>query len=303
MAQAAPDRPAVAQAEPPASTRSGGDLLTQTGSVQAPGTRTPVAPATQVDRTILPAPSRRNGAVGRTEIYREPVAATEAVPNSGESPATRVGERDGAVRRPEPDTHTPSTNGRAETPAAVSGSEFSDAKLKVSFSNTASSSGQALSGNEGLAKVLIQLMESQGVKRENIAIFSATLTPIQQSSGGFQYRADNDAQITLSKVTDYEKVINALFAANYTNISNVVFTSDRAKDLEKQALDLAIKDAKEKGQQIAKSSGKMLGKIISITTQDSQTAEKSIGEASEKDVAAPSKIEIVKSASVIYELK
>ena len=73
--------------------------------------------------------------------------------------------------------------------------------------------------------------------------------------------------------------------------------------MEKQALDLAIKDAKEKGQQIAKSSGKRLGKIISITTQDSQTAEKSIGEASDKDVAAPSKIEIVKNASVIYELK
>lgn len=177
------------------------------------------------------------------------------------------------------------------------------AKLKVAFSNTASSSEQALSGNAGLAKVLVQILESQGLKRQDISVFSATLTPIQQTSGGFQYRADNDAQITLSKVTDYKKVINALFAANYTNISSVVFTSTNAKELEKQALDLAIKDAKEKGMQIAKSSGKRLGKIISISTQDSQTAEKSIGEATADDVSAPAKIEIKKTAAVIYELK
>ena len=175
-------------------------------------------------------------------------------------------------------------------------------KMKISFSNTAASSAQVLSGNEALAKALVTLLTSQGVAREDIAIFNASLTPIQ-SGITFSFRANNDAEIKIQDPSKYKNILNTLFTSQFSNVSGVSFALRDPKSTETELTDLAVKDAKDKAASLAKSSGKRLGRLLSVTVSDPGGAEKTIGVSSENDVSAPQEIEIRKTATLVYELK
>jgi|SRR3989344_5126623 len=175
--------------------------------------------------------------------------------------------------------------------------------MKVSFSNTADNSSQVISGNETLAKSLVSLLTAQGVAKEDVTIFNASLTPIQ-SGTALSFRASNDAEIKIKDLSKYKGILNALFSSQFGNISGVSFAvQNSSAPVESEVVDLAIKDAKEKAASLAKASGKRLGRLVSVTVNESGNTQRTIGVSSENDVAAPQEIEIKKSATLVYEIK
>lgn len=175
-------------------------------------------------------------------------------------------------------------------------------KMKISFSNTANSSTQVLTGNESLAKSLVNIVTAQGVAKEDISIFNASLTPIQ-SGDNLTFRANNDAEIRIYDVTKYKNILNSLFSSQFSNISGVSFTLKDSKPTETELTDMAVKDAQAKASALAKASGRRLGRLLSVTVSELGGVDKTIGTSSENDVSAPAEIEIKKTATLVYEIK
>ena len=95
-----------------------------------------------------------------------------------------------------------------------------------------------------------------------------------------------------------DSIIDKLYSNGATTVSNVTFKSEDIQNVDTQLRKKVFQDAKDKASRIAKSSGKRLGKIISIT--DDGTSNTS----SIKDMqSGDGLISISKSVSVVYQLK
>jgi len=127
----------------------------------------------------------------------------------------------------------------------------------------------------------------------------ATDAQIQKSfyrvspSANGQYIVANAFSLKTKNVSQLGSLIKSLYQNGATTISNVSFTSADKDETDQEARLLAVKDAKEKARMIAKSAGKRLGRLISITDDNVAPA---------SSVSTGTNIDIVKQVSVIYEI-
>jgi len=123
-----------------------------------------------------------------------------------------------------------------------------------------------------------------------------TFYQVAEATSG--YSIANAFSVKTKKVENIDSLLERLYSNGATTISNVTFKSDDIKNVETQLRQKVFDDAKDKALRIAKSSGKHLGKIISIT--DDGTSNTS----SIKDMqSGDGMISISKSISVVYQLK
>lgn len=123
-----------------------------------------------------------------------------------------------------------------------------------------------------------------------------TFYQVAESTSGFSVA--NAFSVKTKKIENVDSIIDKLYSNGATTVSNVTFKSDDIQNVETQLRKKVFQDAKDKASRIAKSSGKRLGKIISIT--DDGTSNTS----SIKDVqSGDGLISISKSVSVVYQLK
>lgn len=123
-----------------------------------------------------------------------------------------------------------------------------------------------------------------------------TFYQVAESTSGFSIA--NAFSVKTKKVENIDSIIDKLYSNGATTVSNVTFKSDDIQNVETQLRKKVFQDAKDKANRIAKSSGKRLGKIISIT--DDGTSNTS----SIKDMqSGEGLISISKSVSVVYQLK
>ena len=123
-----------------------------------------------------------------------------------------------------------------------------------------------------------------------------TFYQVAEVSSGFSIA--NAFSVKTKKTENIDSLIEKLYTNGATTISNVTFKSDDVQKVETQLRQKVFQDAKDKALRIAKSSGKRLGKIVSIT--DDGTSNTS----SIKDMqSSEGLISISKSISVVYQLK
>ena len=123
-----------------------------------------------------------------------------------------------------------------------------------------------------------------------------TFYQVAESTSGFSIA--NAFSVKTKKIENVDSIIDKLYSNGATTVSNVTFKSDDIQNVETQLRKKVFQDAKDKASRIAKSSGKRLGKIISIT--DDGTSNTS----SIKDMqSGDGLISISKSVSVVYQLK
>lgn len=79
------------------------------------------------------------------------------------------------------------------------------------------------------------------------------------------YSTYHSLRITVRKLEDADAVVQALGSAGITSISQVSFTVDDILEVQSEAREQAIAEAKEKATQLASLSGAKLGKILSIS--------------------------------------
>jgi len=118
---------------------------------------------------------------------------------------------------------------------------------------------------------IIDKIKSLGVAEKDIQtiaynVFPVTSSPRQGETPRITgYRVNNQLSVTIRKIDDVGKVLDAVVTAGANNIYGISFGVDDPATYQQQARAAAIKDAQDKAAQLAKAAGISLGKVISIS--------------------------------------
>lgn len=143
---------------------------------------------------------------------------------------------------------------------------------------TASTLDQATSQANTKMQAVIDKVKSLGVDPKDIQTVNYSVFPItSQPKGGSDntppaitgYRVSNQVRVTVRKLDDLGKILDAAVGAGANNIYGVSFSIDDLTPYQAQARAAAVKDAQDKAAQLAKSAGIQVGPILQITESSS----------------------------------
>jgi len=178
-------------------------------------------------------------------------------------------------------------------------------KFTVGVVNFANSAAEALVGNLNLTKSFKGVIESYGVKNNDLVVSFPRIIP---QSGTNSYQAINTIDVSLSNISQFEVLVGKLYSQGAYSVSNILFTVDDSSSLEKQAVEKAIENGQKRAEEIALSLGKKVTRIVSLVSSEVGEAGAISGVKNQKEVAGqsfgfPSQIEISRQASIVFELK
>jgi len=181
-------------------------------------------------------------------------------------------------------------------------------KFSVAVLNISSTSTQALADNNRMVRDVVSILKTSGIAEADIQLSYVRLVPPQASLGQTSWQAVNSADVTLRDITKFDNLVIQLYANGAQSISNIMFTTENSLALEKQAVALAIKESQIRAKELAKASGKRLGRMVSIATAEAGEAGALSGQAKSSDLggvitSSPSQIEIIRQASIVWELR
>lgn len=136
--------------------------------------------------------------------------------------------------------------------------------------------GEAHKENGRIMEDVILEMEKFGVSKEDIRT-SQFYVYFEQNNNvyaaaenliGGSYTVTNMVYITIRDITRVSEAIDAAASVGANNIYNLTFQSSKSSEGYDQALKRAVEDAKAKAQVLAEASGKILGDIILIESND-----------------------------------
>lgn len=121
---------------------------------------------------------------------------------------------------------------------------------------------------EALIKALKEFgIRDADIKTQNMSIYQDEQSyydkGVQKSRKG-QWRVNNSVEIVLREIEKANALTDLVTKSGANNVWGPNFSIDDTNVIEKGLYDMAIKDAKEKAESIAKASGRTLGKIISV---------------------------------------
>ena len=124
----------------------------------------------------------------------------------------------------------------------------------------------ALGANGALMTKVIDAIEKAGVAKGDIQTSQVSLSP-QTSADGKRitgYAADNTVTVTIRDLGSAGAVVDAAVAAGANEVSGPNLTSSDQTVLYRQALKLAMADAKAKAEAIASGGGVSLGGVTTV---------------------------------------
>ncbi len=143
---------------------------------------------------------------------------------------------------------------------------------------TAATLNQATSQANTKMQAVIDKVKSLGVDAKDIQTVNYSVYPItSQPKGGTDntppaitgYRVSNQVRVTVRKLDDLGKILDAAVGAGANNIYGVSFSVDDLTPYQAQARVAAVKDAQDKAAQLAKSAGIQVGPILQISESSS----------------------------------
>lgn len=144
------------------------------------------------------------------------------------------------------------------------------AATSVGIETTSTTLADALSQSNTKMAAIITQIKSMGVADKDIQTTSFNISPVtnQPKQGESPkitgYRVDNQVNVTIRKIDDVGKILDAVVGAGANNVFGITFSVDDPTPYQQQARAAAVKDAMDKAGQLAKASGSTLGKVISI---------------------------------------
>lgn len=151
-------------------------------------------------------------------------------------------------------------------------------------------------------------IKPEDIKTQNLSIYrqeESYWENDRQKTRPGQWRVDNSVEITLRDVNNTSSLMELLSQSGATNVYGPNFALDDTKESEKGLLQEAIKNATEKAQIIAQSSGKKLGKLISVNEGQQTNAvfmSEGMGAGGGGSVE-PGTGTVSKTVTVVFELK
>jgi uncharacterized protein YggE len=145
------------------------------------------------------------------------------------------------------------------------------ATASIGVEITAGNLAEATTQANAKMNAIIEKIKGLGVAEKDIQTTSYNIQPITaQPRAGVTptitgYRVNNQLSITVRKIEDTGKVLDAVVAAGANNIYGISFGVDDPTTYQQQARAAAIKVAQDKAAQLAKAANVTLGKVISIS--------------------------------------
>lgn len=145
------------------------------------------------------------------------------------------------------------------------------ATANVGVDITAGTLAEATSQVNAKMNAVITRLKGMGIADKDIQTTSYSITPLtQQPRPGVTpaitgYRVVNQLSITVRKLDDVGKVLDAAVAAGANNIYGIAFGVDDPTPYQQQARAAAVKAAQDKAAQLAKAANVTLGKVIAIS--------------------------------------
>ena len=188
------------------------------------------------------------------------------------------------------------TNKTISTISVTGQADISAQPDSVKFVVTRVSAGNEISlaiddGNNGINR-LINIAKEHGDPNMEIK-----KTFYQITSSGTSFSIANAFSIKTTKTDGLDTLIKKLYQNGATTVSNITFESENIKNVEEKIRQDVYADALKKAKLIAKSANKHLGRVISIT--DDNTSSTSTIEDLKTNNGS---INISKSVSVIYQI-
>jgi len=145
------------------------------------------------------------------------------------------------------------------------------ATANVGVEITTATLAEATSQADSKMNAIITRLKGLGIAEKDIQTTSYNITPLtQQPRPGVTpaitgYRVHNQLSITIRKIEDVGKVLDAVVAAGANNVYGLSFGIDDPAPYQQQARAAAIKAAQDKARQLAQAANVTLGKVISIS--------------------------------------
>jgi len=145
------------------------------------------------------------------------------------------------------------------------------ATASIGVEITAGTLAEATTQANAKMNAIVEKLKGLGIAEKDIQTTNYGVYPItQQPKPGVTatisgYRVNNQVSITIRKIDDAGKVLDAMVAAGANNIYGISFGVDDPTPYQQQARAAAIKDAQDKAAQLAKAANVALGKVISIS--------------------------------------
>lgn len=145
------------------------------------------------------------------------------------------------------------------------------ATASVGVEITAGTLAEATSQANAKMNAIITRLKGMGIADKDIQTTSYSITPLtQQPRPGVTpaitgYRVVNQLSITIRKMDDVGKVLDAAVAAGANNIYGITFGVDDPTPYQQQARAAAVQAAQNKAAQLAKAANVTLGKVISMS--------------------------------------
>jgi len=113
---------------------------------------------------------------------------------------------------------------------------------------------------------LVQLCKSVGVDTKKITATEVSIRPQYnyQNKTFLGYAVTRTVNVTLTDLDNYSALVSGAIDAGITTIQNIVVDTSSRDDLQREALEAAVQDARDKAQIVARGAGVKLGKVVSI---------------------------------------
>lgn len=155
--------------------------------------------------------------------------------------------------------------------------------------------------NSGIEKVVAALIESgiakEDINTDNINIYMYT----DYSSLGKErvlYNASSMITVRVSDPNGAGSVIDIAFSAGANILNGITFAAENTEEAEKEALTLAVEEARKKAEILAAAAGMRLGDMISMEEQNVYSYDSGMNNFSMKDVAEEAAGTVVRAAKL-----
>lgn len=130
----------------------------------------------------------------------------------------------------------------------------------------AATARQAMSDNNTKMAALIAKLKELGVTEKDIQTSNISIYPRYDNEGReiLGYQVSNTVTVKIRAVTEAGALLDQVVDTGANYMSGIAFTVDDAKNLEQQARDQAIADARTRAEAMAKAAGATVGQVLSI---------------------------------------
>jgi len=188
-------------------------------------------------------------------------------------------------------------------------SKAETATITFSITSSGDNPQTAITSLKSTAETIKQTLSTSGIPESDVFESQVQVLPASAVvSGATGFQASTSMGIKTDKLNSLDGMINNLYALGAVVVSQPILTVGNIEELEKEAYNLAIKDAKKKANAVAFSNWKLIKKIVLIEQSQSEASSTVTSKADtvsqvEKNISPDDGlIKIKKVVSVSYKL-